>query len=70
MAELVDLKQAGSVKKFHKQFIGIINLLQLSNAYALRHEISQSIKLFRLKDLNEGSFIFHQTARVYTIPYV
>ena len=35
MAELVTLKQTGTVDQFHEDFLGILNLLDLSDSHAL-----------------------------------
>lgn len=67
MADLVSLKQQGSVDQCHDTFVSLLNQLQLAKTCTLsiftsnlRVKISQYLQLFKLKSLVEGFMLARQ----------
>lgn len=61
MAELVTLKQHGSIDQFHDGFLSLLNQLKFPETYALsifisnlKPEIGQYLRLFKPQTLVEG----------------
>ena len=76
MSELVSLRQPGLVEEYFEEFESILNLLQLSEDYALsiflsnlKTDISKSVRLFYPKDLTHALHLFkHMENIVYNLP--
>lgn len=67
MAELVKLKQRGTVDSYHDTFISLLNQLQLLENYALniftsnlKAEIGQYLQLFKPTSFVEGFLVARQ----------
>ena len=76
MAELVSLKQTNTVEDFYEEFETLLNLLNLSNDYALsiflsnlKLDIANSVKLFYPKNISYALNLAKQVeAMVYNVP--
>ena len=76
MSELVSLKQTTSVEKYYDEFESLLNLLQLSDEYALsiflsnlKPNLSKSIRFFNPKDLSHALNLAKQMeSLVYNLP--
>ena len=74
--ELVSLKQINSVEEYYEEFEALLNLLQLSDEYALsifvsnlKADISKSVRLFHPKNLTHALNIARQMeAILYSMP--
>ena len=76
MSELVSLKHTNSVEEYYEEFEALLNLLQLSDEYALsvfvsnlKPEISKSVRLFYPKTINHALSLAKQMEVVlYNLP--
>ncbi|KAH1090549.1 hypothetical protein J1N35_017806 [Gossypium stocksii] len=71
MAELVTLKQQGTVERYHDPFLSLLNQLQLPESYALsiftsnlKLEIGQYLQLFKPQSLVEGCQMARQVETI------
>ncbi|KAK5803842.1 hypothetical protein PVK06_031491 [Gossypium arboreum] len=71
MAELVTLKQQGTVERYHDAFLSLLNQLQLPESYALsiftsnlKLEIGRYLQLFKPQSLVEGFQIARQVETI------
>ena len=75
MADLVSLKQTSTVEEFYDEFEALLNLLQLSEEYALNifvsnlyPDISKCVKLFHPKNLTHALNLAKQMEVILTNP--
>ena len=76
MSELVTLRQSASVEEYYEEFESLLNLLQLSDEYALsifisnlKADISKSVRLFHPKDLTHALNLARQMEGMnYNVP--